>query len=301
MKKLIKVYDLFSIIIFIFSQIFLFLSIKNIVLQVGSKLLIIDKDVYHGAIFISGEFPINFSKSHFAIAAPFNKIKAIFNNFEFYLYLVNGYFSSPRSEKQQIYFILNSFKSLNVSAINLTENEINNIYPLVVSNSDLFISANLNNVNVLRFKIISLKLNNKINQKRSLPIFITGVSSRFSFYKNKDFEDFHKYIKETTDLITNSLNDLYDDAESSRFRLLLFDCDYLILDKIISKTNINFNLIVCSNSNITNKIKQAGSSYIIFCDNLDKAITKIDIYLKNNKIYFEANKIPLFRMLLQTN
>jgi hypothetical protein len=298
MKNLIKISELFLVVIFIISQLIMLLSINNIVLHTVPKLLFFDKNIYHGVIFISGEFPVEFIKNSFTIAAPFLKINAILNKFDNYLYLINGYFYSPIMEKQKIIFILNLFKRLNVSAINLTEIEINNIYPLVLSNRDLFISANQNKVNVLPFKIIPLTLSSTINQKRSIPIFITGVSSRFLFYKNNDFEAFHSYIEETTDQMINSLNELYNDAQNSKFRLLLFDCDQLFLDKIINKTRIHFNLVICSNSNKGNKIIKDGPSYIMFCDRFDKKITKIDIYLKNDEIYFKANEIPLFRRLL---
>ncbi|MGC8746358.1 MAG: hypothetical protein ACP5SQ_07005, partial [Candidatus Saccharicenans sp.] len=76
-----------------------------------------------------------------------------------------------------INFMLNFLKELNVSAINLTENEIYNIYPAILSNKDLFISAIQNNVHVLPYKLMSLTLSNKINQNKYLRIFITGVSS----------------------------------------------------------------------------------------------------------------------------
>ncbi|MGB9763542.1 MAG: hypothetical protein ACPLW7_06125, partial [Minisyncoccia bacterium] len=142
---------------------------------------------------------------------------------------------------------------------------------------------------------------NKINQNKYLRIFITGVSSRFSFYKNNNIEAFDAYIKETTDNIINSLNRLFDAAESSDFRLLLFDCDNLILNRIIDKTNIKFNLVVCSYSNLINKIMKKDSTYVISTNPLCKTITRVDIYFKNGKPYCRVNEIPLLKRLSSEN
>lgn len=287
--------------LFILSQLISISAINKKLFLIGSKVLIIDKNVFQGSIFFSGELPGKFFDNYSDAVDTFTKLNVMFNNIENYLYFVNGLLASPESNKQTMNLILNSLRNLNVSAINPTEFDLYNIYPIESSERELFVSANQNNDLVPSFKIISLAVNNLINQNKFIPIFVTGVSSRFSLYKNNELESFHNYVEETATKIVNSLNKLNDIAKAVKFKILLFDSDYLLLKRIFDQVLIKFDIIVCSNSYTSDKIIKKGDSFIIFSDRIDKKIIRLDIYSRNQKKYFRITELPIFRKFSSLN
>lgn len=231
----------------------------------------------------------------------FSILRIVFKRYDSYLYFINEPVASAQKEQITLNFDISILNEVKVSAINFTENALHNICQNSLLNRELFISANHDNTEVSPFKIISLPMANKKQKKSEFNTFITGVSSRFSCNNPSDLELFHLYIEETEKKLINSLDKLNEKATLSNFKILLFDCDYLLLDKIINKTKIDFDLIICSNLNMgKNKIKK-GDSIVIFCDHLDKSIIKLDIYSKKQKILFRITKLPLYRRLLSPN
>lgn len=296
-----KIAIVFIIVALAFIQIILFLLIKNKLLFLNSNFLIYDNSVYHGVMFFSDGPSDQYTCDLTYMKHLFSILRIVFKRYDSYLYFINEPVASAQKEQITLNFDISILNEVKVSAINFTENALHNICQNSLLNRELFISANHDNTEVSPFKIISLPMANKKQKKSEFNTFITGVSSRFSCNNPSDLEIFHLYIEETEKKLINSLDKLNEKATLSNFKILLFDCDYLLLDKIINKTKIDFDLIICSNLNMgKNKIKK-GDSIVIFCDHLDKSIIKLDIYSKKQKIFFRITKIPLYRRLLSPN
>lgn len=289
-KKMIKIArDILFFGGLLFVQIIFIGILLNLVFILPDGIVLNDKYLYAGTIFITGEINGAFeSVGCDNLGSVSRKAAILKKKHGDFLYFDIGNMSSANAELNR--FLVSNFRSLGGSAINLTEGDIINMKNIIEENADMFISANIELPNVTKYKMKSLWLKNRQNKKKELKIFVTGISTRINIHRRSN------YSADPRKEIISSLDKVYEDAKIADIKILLFNSDFSFLEEVLDKAKIKFDLAVCqsSPSSIPNKTVRLNGIPVLYPDRYGRSLASISVYNTHRRILFRIEYLKLY-------
>jgi len=265
----------------------------NLVCILHGGIVLIDKHLYKGNIFFTGEINGAIESNGCDNQGSASRRAHILKKYRDYLYFDMGNISSV-SPKVNV-FLINSFRNLDVTAINLTKGDITNIGTNnIAREADMFISANIEHHQIAKYKKEMLVLKNQENEQINLKVFVTGIAGRNNIPGGPS-----SYLADMKKEIMLSINELCGHAKDADIKILLFNSQLFILEEILSKAKIRFDLVVCQSSpdSIPNNTIRINGIPIIYPDRYGRSLASVFVRYAHNKKYYEIEYIRLYRKM----
>jgi hypothetical protein len=217
----------------------------------------------------------------------------ILKKYEDYLYFDMGNISSVSPKINM--FLINSFRKLNAKAINLTKGDLANIAKDVITReSDMFVSANIAHPQIAKYKKVTLLLKNQKNEQTSLKVFVTGIAGRHNIP-----DDPSGYLDGLKREIVLSINEISCHAKDADIKILLFNSQLFLLEEVLARAKVRFDLIVCQSSadGAPNSTININGIPIIYPDRYGRSLASVLVYYTHNKKYYDIEYKRLYRKI----
>jgi len=265
----------------------------NLILITKTGIVFNDRHLYKGDMFFTGEINGFLYMTGCDSLGSVSKRAHILKKFKDYLYFDAGNITSPNQVANSV--LISNLKTLDITAINLTENDIINLSEENIKKErNIFISANNVIPLVPKFKKIPFVLKSNNNKTKIINVFVTGIAKKQPFFSSTAESISSNDLTNETAFY---LNELYMEAKDSDIKVLLFNEDFIFLEETLRKTKIRFDMVVCTSSPYIdpNNTVTINDVLIIYPDRYGRSIARCSVYfwLANKK--YELEYIKLFK------